>query len=252
MDIRHFNLLVFVWIILACLIFPILLFVTAPYGRHSSRKWGMTIPNRLGWILMELPALLLFLYYVFTGQGDKNVVIWAIVVLFCIHYVNRSIIYPLRIKTKGKQMPVLIVILAICFNAVNSYINGYYLGTIQHQYDPTWLMSPSFLAGTVIFLSGMAINIRADNKLIHLRKSKSNGYQIPYGQLFDTISCPNFFGEIIEWAGFALLCWSWPALSFFVWTLCNLVPRALDHHKWYRKKFPDYPPDRKAVFPKLL
>jgi 3-oxo-5-alpha-steroid 4-dehydrogenase 1 len=43
-----------------------------------------------------------------------------------------------------------------------------------------------------------------------------------------------------------------PALAFLVWTLANLIPRALDHHKWYRSEFPDYPSKRKAVLPFLV
>ena len=247
-----FDLIVMGWIILGCLVFPALLFITAPYGRHSSRKWGLTIPNREGWILMELPALVLFLYFIFAGKSDKNTAVWIIVTLFMVHYANRSLIYPFRIKTQGKRMPLLIVILAIVFNAVNSYVNGYYLGSLQVQYTSSWISDPRFISGILLFLVGMIINVRTDEKLIHLRKSKSDGYQIPYGGLFNKISCPNFFGEIIEWFGFAILCWSLPSLSFFVWTLCNLLPRALDHHRWYKKQFADYPVNRKAVFPYLL
>lgn len=247
-----FDLIVLSWIILGCLVFPALLFITAPYGRHSSRKWGLTIPNRDGWILMELPALVLFLYFILTGKGDRNTVVWIIVTLFIVHYANRSLIYPFRIKTQGKRMPLLIVILAILFNAVNSYVNGYYLGSLQVQYTNSWLNDPRFITGVCLFITGMIINIWADEKLIHLRKTRSNGYQIPYGGLFGKISCPNFFGEIIEWLGFATLCWSLPSLSFFVWTLCNLLPRALDHHRWYKRQFADYPANRKAVFPYLL
>ena len=149
-------------------------------------------------------------------------------------------------------MPLLIVIMAIFFNTVNSYINGYYLGTLQNQYSSSWLTDARFIVGILLFFTGMIINISADETLIHLRKSKTNGYLIPYGRLFNKISCPNFFGEIIEWLGFAILCWSLPALSFFVWTVCNLVPRALDHHRWYKRHFADYPVKRKAVFPYLL
>jgi steroid 5-alpha reductase family enzyme len=149
-------------------------------------------------------------------------------------------------------MPLLIAVMAVLFNAVNSFINGYYLGTLQQQYNDSWLTDFRFIAGTLLFLAGMIINLTADEQLIHLRKSRTNGYQIPYGRLFSQISCPNFFGEIIEWLGFALLCWSMPALSFLVWTISNLVPRALDHHRWYKKQFADYPANRKAVFPYLL
>ena len=252
MEKTTFDLLVLCWIFLGCLIFPILLFVTAPYGRYTTRKWGKAISNRAGWILMEVPALLVFLYVVVTGKADKNAVVWIIVLLFTLHYTNRSLIYPFRIKTRGKKMPLLIVILAITFNTVNSYINGYYLGTLQHMYNITWWTDARFIVGIFLFVTGMILNVAADEKLIQLRKSNSNGYQIPYGSMFKKISCPNFFGEIVEWLGFAVLCWSLPALSFFVWTLCNLVPRALDHHRWYKKQFADYPANRKAVFPYLL
>jgi len=252
MERSQFDQLVFIWILLACAIFLILLKIPAPYGRHSSQKWGITISNRRGWVFMELPALLPFLYFVFTGNGDKNIVVWTIVALFSLHYINRSLIYPFRIKTKNKRMPLVIVIMAVFFNTMNGFVNGYYLGTLQHQYQIDWFGKPVFIAGFILFITGMIINMAADNKLIHLRKSRTNGYQIPFGFLFRRISCPNFFGEIIEWGGFALLCWSWPAFSFFVWTLCNLIPRALDHHRWYKNKFPDYPADRKAVIPFLL
>jgi hypothetical protein len=59
-------------------------------------------------------------------------------------------------------------------------------------------------------------------------------------------------GEIIEWSGFALMCWNLPALSFAIWTAANLIPRAVSHHAWYRRTFPDYPQDRHAVVPALL
>jgi len=98
----------------------------------------------------------------------------------------------------------------------------------------------------------MVINQLSDNILLNLRKTPGNGYKIPYGGLFRWVSCPNFFGEIIEWSGFALMIWSPAGLAFAVWTAANLIPRALDHHKWYRENFPDYPQERKAVFPCLL
>ena len=68
----------------------------------------------------------------------------------------------------------------------------------------------------------------------------------------ETSGKPNHFGEIMEWLGFALMCWNLASLSFVVWTCSNLLPRALHHHKWYLQHFADYPKDRKAVIPFLL
>ena len=67
------------------------------------------------------------------------------------------------------------------------------------------------------------------------------------------ISCPNHFGEIMEWLGFAIIVWNIGALSFALWTAFNLIPRSLNHHKWYNNYFGNYPKKkRKAVIPFIL
>jgi len=247
-----FDLLIWLWISVAIVIFVVLLFVTAPYGRHSKRTWGATIPDRLGWFLMEIPGPLIYFLLVLIGSGPKTVTVWVITGLYLVHYANRAVIYPLRIRTKGKEMPFVVAVMAIFFNFVNSGFLGYFMGSLQTQYTVAWITDPRFITGLLIFITGMVINMTSDHKLIHLRKKSGNGYRIPGGGLFEKVSCPNLFGEIVEWGGYALLCWSLPALAFFIWTFCNLVPRALSHNRWYRNHFPDYPPGRKAVFPYIL
>ena len=83
-------------------------------------------------------------------------------------------------------------------------------------------------------------------------KPGETGYKIPHGGLYHYISCPNYFGELVEWAGWALLTFSLPGLAFFVWTAANLVPRALAHHRDYRARFTHYPAQRRALIPFLL
>ena len=155
-------------------------------------------------------------------------------------------------KSKSNQMPWLIIILAIFFNIINGFFNGYWFGTLSPEYKITWLYDPRFIIGFVLFLLGMYINISSDNSLFNLRKGGKTGYFIPYGGLFKYISSPNLFGEIIEWLGWALMSWCLPSLSFAIWTMANLIPRAVDHHRWYYHRFADYPKGRKAVIPKVL
>jgi steroid 5-alpha-reductase/3-oxo-5-alpha-steroid 4-dehydrogenase 1 len=101
----------------------------------------------------------------------------------------------------------------------------------------------------IIFAIGFVINRHADSVLLSLRKPGETGYKIPYGGLYNYISCPNYFGEMVEWFGFAFAAQSLSGWSFFIWTVCNLAPRAVLHHKWYLKKFPDYPKQRRALIP---
>lgn len=252
MQVTTFNLLVYIWIGIALAIFPVVLRVVAPYGRHTTTSWGVLINNKLGWMIMESPALLLFAYLFITGKGPHQPVTWIFFTFWMTHYINRTIIFPLRIRTKGKKMPLTIVLMALGFNFVNGTINGYYLGSIADKYTSSWLYNPFFIAGFLLCIFGISLNWISDNKLIHLRKPGQTGYIVPTGGMFNLISCPNHFSEMIEWCGFALMTMSLSGLAFAIWTIVNLIPRALQHHKWYQSTFPDYPVQRKAVIPYLL
>lgn len=236
------------WMGVAVIAFIVLQFVAAPYGRHVRTGWGSTLPNRLAWCIMELPGLLLVPTLFGLGTAEKTTVHYVLVAVYMAHYIHRSLIFPFRIKTRGKRMPVVIMGSAIFFNLMNGSVLGRWLGEYA-QYPQDWLWSPQFLVGALLFGVGAGINVQADTLLLHLRKPGETGYKIPQGGLFRYISCPNHFGEIIEWMGFALMGWNVATLSFAVWTCANLLPRARDHHRWYLRQFPDYPKHRHAVFP---
>jgi 3-oxo-5-alpha-steroid 4-dehydrogenase 1 len=246
------NIAAMAWIVLGLVLFPVQFFVTAPYGRHARTDWGPSIPNRLGWFLMEVVSLVVFAGLFLFGPNDKTAPMWVFFALWCAHYINRSLIFPWRTQTRGKRMPLAIVGSAAGFNLVNAGLNGLYLGWFGPAYPQEWLGVPRFLLGLAVFLAGAAINIWSDNRLIGLRREGNRDYAIPRGGLFDWVSCPNHLGEIVQWWGFAAMCWNLPALSFAIWTTVNLVPRAVSHHRWYREKFPEYPPERRAVIPGVL
>lgn len=247
---EQFSLLNWIWIAIAVVIFVALNFITAPYGRHTKASWGPLIDNKLGWFIMEFFALLVLFYFVYTGPNKQSVVNIIILGLFILHYLHRSIIFPLRIKTRGKKMPVSIIGMGLLFNLVNGFLIGYFFGNFK-VYGNGWLQTPQFIIGVIIFLLGTIINLQSDNILIALRKPGETGYKIPFGGLFNYISCPNLFGEVIEWLGFAILAWNLPGFAFFIWTFANLIPRALSHHQWYLERFKNYPKERKAVIPFL-
>ena len=91
------------------------------------------------------------------------------------------------------------------------------------------------------FLAGFAMHYAADRTIRQLRDRGNTGYGIPQGILFRWVSSPHYLGEIIQWTGWAVLTWSAAGTAFALFTFCNLAPRALSNHRWYRERFPDYP-----------
>jgi steroid 5-alpha reductase family enzyme len=147
-------------------------------------------------------------------------------------------------------MPLAIPLLAAAFNLGNAYLNRHYLFYFSDgRYTADWLRDPRFIIGALLFIAGFAINRWADDTLRQLRQPGETGYRIPRGGLYRYISCPNYFGEILEWTGWAVATWSLPGLTFAVWTFANLAPRAISHYSWYHEEFEDYPAERKALIP---
>ena len=242
--------LVWIWLFAALPVFAILLKVTAPFGRHGTDKWGKTVANKWGWFIMELPALCLVPGFYILLRQDIGVEIFF-VFLWCGHYFYRSCIFPFRLRTANKRIPVIIVAAAFSFNLINGSLCGYYFA-LPADYPPYYIFQINFVIGLALFCIGWLLNLSADNRLIGLRSPHEQGYKIPHGLLFRYVSCPNLLGEMIVWCAFAWMVWALPTTAFAVWTIANLLPRAMAHHRWYVEHFPDYPAERKAVIPFIL
>jgi len=249
-DAKTYQTLVVVMLALALVTFVALRFIVAPYGRHARKGWGPTLPDRVGWMIMESPSLLLFSAIFWIGPHHGEIVPRVLWALWALHYGNRCLVYPLQLASNGKRMPVAIVLMAIAFNVLNSTINASWIGWVG-SYASDELTSPRFLAGVALFLTGMVLNLDADRRLRTLRAPGEVGYKIPHGGLYELVTSPNYLGEILEWSGWALASASWGGVAFAVYTFANLAPRALSHHAWYRDKFSDYPTKRRALVPWL-
>jgi protein-S-isoprenylcysteine O-methyltransferase Ste14 len=245
---EQYRTFIWCWIALALVAGIYLLKQDAPYGRFSSTKWGPMISNRTGWLIMEATVLVTFYCWLPPGSVNWTSPAGVMILLFTVHYINRSFIFPFRIRTKGKKMPVAIMLSAIVFNTVNGSLLGCWFARWA-AYPSGWFYSPAFLLGTSLFITGMSINWWADHQLIQLRGKGDTGYKIPEKGLFQYLTSPNLSGEMLEWAGFAILTWSLPGLAFAVWTCANLVPRAISNHRWYRQQFAGYPVERKILLP---
>ncbi|KAJ2784594.1 hypothetical protein GGI15_002207 [Coemansia interrupta] len=226
--------------------------VGSPYGSQTGYAGRLAINGRAAWIVMELvsPATFLLSYTRPSSIGStRSHITDLFALLWTIHYANRALIYPLR-QPSRKPMHIGIMLSACLFNVVNGYINGRWLSTL---YGRDGVDGPlCVLGGICMFAAGMFGNIYHDNLLMGLRRRATNGYSVPTGGLFSMVSCPHFLCELVEWTGYAVATGSPAAWAFVSNVACNLIPRAVFIHRWYRQTFSDYPTDRKAMVPFLI
>lgn len=232
----------------AILTFFSLLFITAPYGRFARLGWGPSIPARLGWMIMESPAVLLPAYIFFKTSGLNDLILVLFFLIWQLHYFHRAFIYPFR-KTGGhKPFPLLLVGLAIVFNLMNGYINSYEV-FVYNSYEKDWCYQWPFIIGSTLFFIGFFLNKQSDAILSALRQPGETRYSMPFGGAFKWVSNPHYLGELLEWCGWAVLTWSVAGWAFVAYTFANLAPRALAHHRWYVATFEKYPAERKILIP---
>jgi 3-oxo-5-alpha-steroid 4-dehydrogenase 1 len=230
-----YNTTLIVMAIIAVIVYIALQYFKAGYGYLRTSKWGPAIPNRPAWILMECPVFLVMIAIMVRNWNNTNAVTISMATLFLIHYFQRSFIFPLLIKGKSK-MPIAIILMGATFNVINGILIGFWLFQYS-SYDTSWFTTPQFIIGSIIFIFGMVVNLHSDYIIRHLRKPGDTRHYIPKGGMFKYVSSANYFGEITEWFGFAILTWSLPGALFCLWTFANLAPRANSLYEKYTEEF---------------
>ncbi|KAI7805805.1 3-oxo-5-alpha-steroid 4-dehydrogenase 2b [Triplophysa rosa] len=219
----------------------------AAYGRYvDASTSSVMVPARLAWFLQELPALLVPLLLLLMADGNQGFKGHLMLWMFCLHYFQRSCIYSLLMK--GRPYPFIIMLSGMVFCSINGFLQAHYLLHCA-TYQDLWFSDGHFIAGLIIFFIGMGINIHSDHILRNLRKPGEVSYKIPKGGLFQYVSGANYFGEIVEWLGYALASWSLPTFAFAFFTICFIGPRAYHHHRFYIEKFKDFPRSRRSLVP---
>ena len=241
MSITAFNLFLGVMSLIALIVFIALYFVKAGYGIFRTASWGVAISNKLAWILMEAPVFLVMCWMWMHSERRFDPVILTFFIFFQIHYFQRAFVFPLLLTGKSK-MPLAIMSMGILFNLLNGYMQGewiFYLSP-EGMYHSGWFTSAWFIAGSLLFFAGMLMNWHSDYIIRHF---------LPQKGMYRYVTSANYLGEIIEWAGWAILTCSLSGLVFFWWTVANLVPRANAIWHRYREEFGSEVGGRKRVFP---
>ena len=237
--------------VIAVFVFIALYFVKAGYGIFRTKQWGISINNKAAWVMMESPVFIVMLYMWASNGASTALPSFLAFLLFELHYFQRSFIFPMLMKGKSR-MPIAIMLMGITFNV----INGLLIGTSLFVFPPSlfnegiaYLAHPTARLGIAIFFVGMAINLHSDHVIRHLRQPGDTRHYLPQKGFYRYVTSANYFGELVEWTGFALLCSTPAAWLFVVWTAANLIPRAAAIHRHYREEFGEAVGTRKRVIP---
>lgn len=236
-DISTYHHVLWAMAFMGLFVFVTLYFVDAGYGKFRSNKWGYSINNKLGWVLMECPALIPIAYTIVALTPSALAILFMS--LYALHYVYRSFIFPALLKGNSK-MPLAITAMGATFNFTNSTLLCASVMAFPKEsytdicsYAGNW----NFWLGIVLFFMGMYTHMKADHTIRNLRKPGDTNHYLPKGGLFDYVTSANYFGELLEWTGFAILLCNPAAWMFVWWTAANLVPRAHAINKKYRAEF---------------
>lgn len=237
MDINDYHIILWVMALMGLGVFVTLYFVDAGYGKFRSNKWGYSINNRLGWFLMEVPALVAVAVGCWSIEPNWLQVFFLS--LYALHYVYRSFVFPFLLKGNSR-MPLSIIAMGALFNSVNG---GLLCASIlrfpnEGYTDPMqYVMGWNFCVGVLVFLLGMYTHMQADHTIRNLRRPGDTRHYLPTGGMFDYVTSANYLGELVEWIGFAILLDNPAAWMFVWWTAANLVPRAHAINHRYRQEF---------------
>ncbi|KAL4427247.1 hypothetical protein ABPG74_022334 [Tetrahymena malaccensis] len=233
-------------------------YIPINYGKQLKSFFNFSF-GKMSWFFFEVPNLVIAGWFMI--QYSENLVNYIMILPFIIHYINRSIIYPMTLQNNTKPIPIEICLFAASFTTCNSYLQSKSILSVQESKFSD-LLKWNVLLGYLVFIFGMYINIKSDRYLQSLKKNLSTAnsktgekknYVIPREGFFVYVSQANYFGEIVEWVGFAILqTHSQMPWLFAISTLSILSSRALESHKWYQQTFKEYPKERKAIIPFIL
>lgn len=136
---QTFEFLLLAMSALAVIVFVALYYVRAGYGMFHTPKWGLSVNNKLGWVLMEAPVFLVMLYLWWNSSVRFDAAPFLFFLLFELHYFQRSFIFPFLMKGKSR-MPLAIMLMGVVFNVLNGLMQGEWLFYLAPEglYTDAW------------------------------------------------------------------------------------------------------------------
>ena len=194
----------------------------APYGRHehSDTLCGPMVHQRIAHTISDaVPGVIGFtlVFFLYGHQTEyPNITLYH---LWLCHYIHREFIHPWIMRYSSRKTALGASLGGLFPNLLYNFLNADWIGSAE--YSDYYYRDPRFVIGIVLFMTGFFINRYADLSLRKLRACSSEGYSILHKCMFEVISCPYYFDEMLEWFGWA---WSLAGLAWFLPVQqCNMI-----------------------------
>ena len=240
------------------LIFYILFGLTFFYFEYS-RKFQLSYSkfNLTGKISPKLPMffiyfipLIIFNYlYVFS----TNLIVsyhFFIYLSITIHFMKRCLEVVFLHKYSGKISLITSALITTAYSSIVISIHEVVNLTTTSEMLKEDYMVTTYI-GFTLFLVGEISNFY-HHVLLSLMRKNNLEYQIPGGGLFPFINCPHYLSEIIAWLGISIMSRYQLIYGLSFVMSAYLVARSINTTKWYMKKIPSFPSERKSIFPFIL
>ncbi|ODV93138.1 hypothetical protein PACTADRAFT_35774 [Pachysolen tannophilus NRRL Y-2460] len=108
------------------------------------------------------------------------------------------------------------------------------------------------IAIVFLWLIAELSNFQCHKILADLRNDGSKDRKIPEGFLFNYVTCPNYLCEILAFFSYALLNGNWSSFLFLIISTTQMYFWAVKKHNDLKKRFPQYPKNRKVLVPFVI
>lgn len=177
-------------------------------------------------------------------------------IMLSIHFLKRTLETFFLHKYSGSADFATSISIGIYYTIVSIIINNFLLKV------PTSLYNSNLLnVGIACFVIGQIGNLYHHYLLSTLRKDKINDvkdkeqilktYKVPTGGLFNYVTMPHYFFELISWLGIALCAQQINVFLVFLSMTSYLAGRSIATNEWYKNNVKDYP-NRKNLVPFLF
>lgn len=220
--------------------------------RITAKDLGIQVSWRGVYVVEYLGPFLIFLiFFYLSGHFNGPVISNIAFLMVFVHYAKRILESLFVHEFSRSHMPLQNLFVNCAYYwGLFGFLNGYYIffGNIDFAKNVLTYRLP---------LIGLFLYAEFNNLQCHLilkqLKAENNGEKgIPKGNFFGFVSCANYFWEFIAWFSYALFVGHWSCFLFAFAGLFIMSKWALQRHRSYKRLFPDYPKNRKAILPFIL